>query len=91
MSTSHRIRTSALSWQQVDDEVVVLDLDRSVYLALNGSAAVLWNKLAEGGDDGVGDDSLTAELVSAFGIDAERASTSVAGFLDRSRSLGLVE
>ncbi len=91
MNGRHRIKSDSLSWQQVDDEVVVLDLDRSAYLALNGSAAVLWHGLAERPEDGVDDDELVARLVGTYGIPAERARVDVEQFLHESMSLGLVE
>ena len=91
MNGQHRINTRSVTWQQVDEEVVVLDLAESRYLALNDSAAVLWNGLVEGAEAGVADDDLTDLLVRTFGIDTGRAGDDVRAFLERGMLLGLVE
>ena len=72
-----QLRQSGLTWHVVGDDVVVLDLNGSVYLRLNGSARVLWEQLAEPRTDA----ELAATLVERFGISDERATT------DRSRSV----
>ncbi len=42
-----RLRTSGLTWSVVGDDVVVLDLDGSVYMKLNESGSLLWEQLAQ--------------------------------------------
>lgn len=76
-----------VEWQQVDDEVVVLDLNASAYLAVNDTGAVLWPLVAEGASER----RLAEELTARLGIDGEPARTDVAAFVDRLRSLRLVE
>ena len=46
--TTLRLREEGLNWREIDGEVVVLDLERSHYLNLNETGAVLWVLLAEG-------------------------------------------
>ena len=75
-----------VEWQQVDDEVVVLDLGTSVYLGVNDSGAVLWPLVASGSTQ----IRLIDALASRFGIDDERARVDVKAFVDRLRSLSLV-
>jgi hypothetical protein len=72
-----KLRETDVAWQVAGDDVVVLDLDGSVYLKLNGTGRVLWEALAESRTEG----ELTAELVERYGIDESRAATDVAGFL----------
>ena len=45
-----------------DGETLLVDLKRSVYLGVNGSATVLWRKLAEGTDR----DELVAALERVY-------------------------
>ena len=42
-----QLRQDGLTWHVAGDDVVVLDLEGSVYLKLNGSGRVLWERLAE--------------------------------------------
>ena len=68
-----QLRSSGLTWQVVDEEVVVLDLDGSVYLRLNGSGRLLWERLSTPTTA----EQLSTALVDAYGIDAETASRDV--------------
>lgn len=81
-----RLRTDALEWREIDDEVVALEGERSIYLAANPAATLLWRRLASGATT----TELTAALVEAYGIDEARAECDVAGFLDQARELRLV-
>ena len=56
---------------------MILDLQGSVYLTLNGSARVLWERLAEPCTEA----ELAAALVTTYGIDESRAAADVAEFL----------
>ena len=50
-----KIRDEELSWRQVGDEIIVLDLRSNAYLSINQSGTALWDMLVEGttsGDDG---------------------------------------
>lgn len=74
----YRLRKQKLSWRTVGDEVVVLDLERSVYLSLNASGRELWLRLADGAER----PQLVAALRDAFEITADAAERDVAEFLD---------
>ncbi len=80
-------RSDDLSWRDIDDEVIVLDLRSSKYLRLNASGAVLWNRL----ESGATIDQLAETLVASFDLDAGQASTDAGAFLDTCRALDLVE
>jgi hypothetical protein len=73
-----QLRQAGLTWHVAGDDVVVLDLEGSVYLKLNGSGRTLWERLAE---SSCTEAELTAALVEEYGIDEHRAATDVAGFL----------
>jgi len=82
----HVIRDNDLTWREIDEEVIVLDLVSSKYLSLNGTGALLWKRLATGAED----DQLVDLLTERFGIAREVAETDVAAFLDHCTALGLV-
>lgn len=82
-----RLRPGAVSWREVDGEVVVLDLETSAYSGVNASGTVLWSLLAGGTTPA----ALEQALVDRFAIDRERAATDVAAFLDLARSQRLIE
>ena len=75
-------------WREVGEEVVVLDVETTTYLSLNGSGGALWKRL----DAGATPNELVAELVSAYGVAEARASKDVEAFLHvlRDRSLLLM-
>lgn len=76
-----------VEWQPVDDEVVVLDLGSSAYLAVNDTGAVLWPLVAAG----TSEPELVDELTARFDVDVEQAQLDVRAFVARLRSLTLVE
>lgn len=81
-----QLRPTALTWHVVGTEVIVLDLEGSVYLKLNGSGRVLWELLA----DAAGPDALAGALVHAYGIDEDRAKADVDEFIGELRRRGLL-
>lgn len=82
-----RLRADDLTWQFVDDTVVVLDLRSSQYLELNASGAALFARLA----DGATADDLATDLVERYGISHGQAAADVQAFLGALRAQGLLE
>ncbi len=82
-----QLRTEGLTWQVVDETVVVLDLGGSVYLRLNGSGRTLWERLAEG----CADEELVDALTERYDVDRDRAAADVAGFVAELRHRNLIE
>jgi hypothetical protein len=72
-----RLRIDDLAWREVGDELVILEVTTTSYLTLNGSARMLWDRLA----DGVTRSELTEALVERYGIATERADRDVDAFL----------
>lgn len=83
----YRIRAQAVDWLDVEEQVVALDAQKSVYLSTNSSGALLWHSLV----DGATIDNLVAELQATYGIDADRAATDVAEFIGMLSTHGLLE
>ena len=76
-----------VEWQHVDDEVVVLDLSSSAYLAVNGTGASLWRLVAAGTTER----QLVEELTAHFPIDVDQAQADVMRFTAQLRDLALLE
>ncbi len=72
-----RLAERRMTWHEVGGDVVVLDLDGSVYLKLNGTGRVLWELLAEGTDQ----EHLRAALVENYDVDPATAATDVDEFI----------
>ena len=84
--TQLTLRTDDLTWREIDDEIVALEGRRSMYLAANSSAGVLWRMLARGATR----DELAAALVAAYGIDPAAAGADTDRFLEQMRTAGLL-
>ncbi len=81
-----QLRSKDLTWHVVGDELVVLDLEGSVYLSINGSGRLLWERLAESSTV----DDLIGCLVENFDVDGSTAEQDVASFLADLQSRGLL-
>jgi hypothetical protein len=82
-----QLRQVGLTWQVVGADVVVLDLEGSVYLKLEGSGRVLWEALVEPRPEA----ELVAVLMDRYGIDEGLAAVDVAAFLDDLRTRRLLD
>jgi hypothetical protein len=85
--TKLQLRTDGLTWREVAGDLIVLDLDRSVYLASNASGAVLWKALVQGSTRA----ELADLLVAMFGIAPASARVDVDDFVAHLSELGLLE
>lgn len=83
-----RIRTERLTWREVDDELVALDLERSTYFTANTTAAFLLKKLADGGAT---EQRLVDALVEEYDVDVDLARNDVRSFLDELEKDGLLD
>lgn len=81
-----RPRTEDLAWRDLGGELVVVDLRTSSYLTLNAAGTRLWLALVGGASRA----ELEDELRRSYGIDADRAASDVAAFLDDCDRLGLL-
>jgi hypothetical protein len=82
-----RLKPSELEWREIDGEVIALEAERSVYLAANPAAALLWRLLAAGATR----ERLCAALVEAYGIDDGLAGRDVDAFLEQARELHVLD
>jgi hypothetical protein len=81
-----KLRTDGVTWQEIDGELVLLDMQTSAYLTTNVAGAVLAKLLVEERDQA----DLADALVAEFGIDRETADADAANFVDQLREKGLL-
>jgi hypothetical protein len=80
------LRGHDLDWREIHDEIVALDGRNAVYLALEGSGALLWRLLAESTTR----HGLVQALITTSGIDAPCAAADVDEFLSTLNEHGLL-
>lgn len=81
-----KLRDSDLTWQEIDEEIIVLDLRASSYLKLNGTGAHLWKQLDGGADKG----GLVDSLLATYEVDRDTAWKDVDAFLRQLRKADLL-
>jgi hypothetical protein len=74
----YTLRTEGTTWRELDDQIVVLDLDSSVYLNVTGSGAVVWELLARG----TSLDAMLAAVLEVYDVEPEAARSDLLAFLD---------
>lgn len=84
--TPLRLNPAAVSWLEVDGEILALQLSSSEYLSTNATGALLWKSLTAGATR----EHLIAQVVEAYGIDEERAAADTDTFLDALAAHGLL-
>ena len=80
-------RGDDMSWREIDDEVIVLDLRSATYLRLNPSGAFLWRQL----DAGTTETELSRLLADRFAVTVEAAHDDVVAFIDSCRKKDLIK
>lgn len=80
-------KDASLLWRQLDDEVIALDMEDSVYLRLNQTGTVLWYQLQQPATR----QDLVETLVERYEIDEAQAGADVDAFLDSLERSGLLE
>jgi hypothetical protein len=83
---SWKHRPDDLSWREIDEEVIVLDLRAASYLRLNRAGALLWNRLVTWATV----PQLAHTLADRFGLDAGQAQADAASFVESCASLDLL-
>jgi hypothetical protein len=73
-----QLRLNRTIWREVDDQIVVLDLDTSVYLNVGGPGVVIWKLLARSATL----DELVDAVLEVFDVDRPTARRDLVTFLD---------
>jgi hypothetical protein len=66
--------------ERIGEQVVMLDLERDIYLRLNATGSVLWGAIEASDHPTVGE--LADRLVEATGIERDRALADATAFAD---------
>jgi hypothetical protein len=85
--TRFQHRSAGLTWRAVDDETIILDADKSIYLRLNASGQELWAMLGHA----CSADELADALAARYGVDRAAVRADVDAFLRSCRSSDLIE
>jgi len=72
-----KLRDADLTWQEIDEDIIILDLRASAYLKLNGTGAHLWKELEQGSDVA----GLVNSLIGTYEVDPATARGDVDAFL----------
>jgi Coenzyme PQQ synthesis protein D (PqqD) len=83
-----RLRSERLTWREIDNEIVALDLESSSYFTANSTASVLIKRLADGA---VGVQDLVDVLTAEFDVDLGKAEADVEQFIRALDSQGLLD
>ncbi len=88
MSGSSTIWQRDANWvgSHIDDSLVMLHLETGKYVALNRTAAALWDILEEP----CGQPEIEAKLMARFAVSAEACHAEIAAVLEQMRGLSLV-
>jgi coenzyme PQQ synthesis protein D (PqqD) len=81
------LRSADLVWRAVEDDVLVLDLRKDLFLEVNRSGALLWELLARG----TRRTELVDRLVRAYDLAPERAVSDVDLLLEELSARDLLE
>jgi len=81
-----RLREQDLDWRDINDEIVALDAQDAVYLAVHGSGVVLWRLLVNSATR----ETLVDTLVETYAIDSGIARDDVDEFLATLSERGLL-
>jgi Coenzyme PQQ synthesis protein D (PqqD) len=82
-----KLRSEGLTWQEIDGELVILDLNNSVYLTTNAAGAVIAKLLTE--ERTV--DELSGALVAEFGIENDVARHDTEAFVKQLKDKRLLD
>jgi len=84
--TELRLNSEAVSWREVDGEVIALDHESSSYVATNATGALLWKSLVAG----TSREALVALLVADYEVEEKHARADVEAFLESLAEQGLL-
>ncbi len=82
-----KLRSEALAWRQVGNEVLLLDTKSAQYMSVNPTGSLLWLLIAQG----CSVSELTDALARHFSLSTEQAAKDTLTFLSSLRELGLLE
>ncbi len=73
-------------FEELGEEMVLLDLDGGTYYKLNGTGSRIWSLIGQHGDS----DKVEQAIVAQYEVDPDRARREVAALVDDLEARGLV-
>ena len=86
-TSRYLINKEALVWRRLENETIVLDLEKATYFVLNDVASVIWESLCNGGSSWDSAKKLTQE----FQIDIDTALHDTKEYIELLRSHQLLQ
>jgi hypothetical protein len=80
------VRDSGVIHERLDDEVIVIDLERGTYYALVRTAADIWTSFTGGATV----DAVAATLAPRYGASLDQVQADVSGFASQLGAVGLL-
>jgi hypothetical protein len=80
------LRSEGVTWRLLEDQIVVLDLETSLYLNVTGAGAVVWELLAAGTTM----DEMVDAVVEVYDIEPATARTDLTAFVSDVRERKLL-
>ncbi len=87
MERTYQLRKAELTWRQVGDAIVILDLSDSSYLSVSGAGRVIWERL----DGGATLAELVATVMEVFDVSEALAAADTSLFLESLEERKLLE
>jgi hypothetical protein len=85
--TTYRVN-NAVTWRELDGEIVVLDSRKSVYFSIGGVGGILWHRLVTGASLG----DLIEEITSTYSeMSPDHAAADIEEFITSCLDDGLIE
>ena len=78
---------SHVHYNNINNEIIILDGLTDAYLALNEVAGTIWEAIGEGLDES----AIAVRVANCFDVDAEQAAEDVAEFFNILVSRGLID
>ena len=75
-----------VAWRKVDDEIVILDLETSVYYSLNETASQVWELVGKG----LSEDAISTELADTFDKDVKGVKKDVSSVIKKMKKENLI-
>jgi orotate phosphoribosyltransferase-like protein len=81
-----RLDEKAVSWTEVDGEILALEHESSTYISTNRTATILWTSLANGASR----EQLIGTVMQEFEVNETTAAADVDAFVDALSRRGLL-
>ena len=87
IETTYRVN-NAVTWRELEGEIVALDSKESVYFSIGGFGGVLWHRLAAGASRS----ELIDEIISTYAdVSSDQAAADIDEFITSCLEDGLIE